>query len=309
VKKRGSRKRGGVPDGKDVDAFDSQIPKAYLQTRSEVWRRSPMVGFMAQIRSRNGAIAGVTNQFDESVADQLEELARDIEKELLSNQDSTPEADGGIHTRGVGRWLHNSSAAGAFPAGVADTLTVDTASGDPSPTTGFYEMPIPDAYQIPANQVYTGSIASMDETDNFAVLLNNKWGNTGASSELVGFVTQTIKNKVNQYAWYRKEVPGFTPTLQISGGRVDGKKLFGESIDIYVSDWGTFRMMPVPVEWMPTAYTGYFLDMKQVKLRVTENVVQMELPNLGGGPREMIQSILGLEMGDPRAHAKINGTA
>ena len=49
--------------------------------------------------------------------------------------------------------------------------------------------------------------------------------------------------------------------------------------------------------------------MKQVQLRVTENMAQMELPNLGGGEREMIQSIIGLEAGDPRAHAKIDGTA
>jgi hypothetical protein len=95
----------------------------------------------------------------------------------------------------------------------------------------------------------------------------------------------------------------------VTSGRVSGNTLFGPSIDIYKSDWGTFTLHPVSNDFMPSAYTGYFLDMKQVSLRVTENNVQMELPNLGGGPREMIQSIIGLEAGDPRAHAKIDGTA
>jgi hypothetical protein len=302
VKKRGNRKRGGVPDGKDINAFDAQNPRDFIQTRSEVWRRAPMVGFLAQIRSRNGAIAGVTNEFDEAVADQLEELKRDMEKEFFSNQDSTRD-DGvnGSHTRALGRFIYDGSA----------TLTINTTDFplDTSPTTGYAELPIPAGYRTPSNQIFTGSIAAMDETADFAALLDAKWGNTGASSELAGFVTQAIKNRINFYTWYQKEVPGFNASVQVTTGRVSGDTFFGPSVDIYKSEWGTYRLFPVSADFMPTLYTGYFLDMKQIRLRVTQNVVQTELPNQGGGPREMIQSIIGLEAGDPRAHAKIDGTA
>lgn len=297
LKSRGNRKRGGIPDGKDVDAFDSQSPKVFVQARSEVWRRAPMVGFIAQIRSKNGGIAGVNNEYNEAVADQLEELKRDIEKEMLSNQDSKPD-DGvnGSQTRGLGRWIYDGSS------------TLDIATGDTSPTTGFNELPIPAAYRTPSTQIYTGSIASMTEED-LGNLIQAKWTNTGASSELRGFVTSAIKNRIGFFSRYEATVAGYTPNVMVTSGRVSGNTLFGTSIDIYKSDWGTFTLHPVSNDFMPTAYTGYFLDMKQVSLRPTENMAQMELPDLGGGPREMIQSIIGLEAGDPRAHSKIYGTA
>lgn len=297
LKSRGSRKRGGVPDGKDVDAFDSQNPKKFVQARSEVWRRNPMVGFIAAIRARNGGVAGVDNEFDDAVADQMEELKRDVETELLSNQDSRPD-DGvnGSQTRGLGRWVYNGT----------NTLTI--ASGDTSSTTGYDELPVPVGYRTPTAQIFTGSIATMTEAD-IAALIQAKWDNTGASSELRGFVTSAIKNKFGVFSRYEADVAGYVSNVRVTGNRQVGNTLFGPTIDIYKSEWGTFTLHPVSTTFMPTAYTGYFLDMKQVMLRPTEMMKPTKLPDLGGGEREMIQSIIGLEAGDPRAHAKIDGTA
>jgi hypothetical protein len=298
VKKRGSRKRGGVPDGKDVDAFDAQNPRDFLQARSEVFRRAPMVGFLAQILSKNGAIAGVKDEMATATADQLVEQKRDIEKELLSNQDSGPD-DGvnGAQTRGLGRWVYNGT----------NTLTLDVL--DPiQTTTGYAELPVPSGYRTPTAQIYTGSIDGMVETD-LQALIQAKWDATGASSELRGFVTSVIKNKIGFFSRNEFLVAGYASNVQVTSGRVSGNTLFGPTIDIYKSDWGTFTLHPVSNDFMPTAYTGYFLDMKQISLRPTENMATLELPDLGGGPREMIQSIIGLEAGDPRAHAKIDGTA
>lgn len=306
VKRRGVRKHGGVPDGKDVNAFDSQNPRDFLQARSEVWRRAPMVGFIAQITSTAGGVAGTKNQFDEAVADQMEEIARDMETEFLSNQDSRPDdAVNGLWTRGVGRWTHNAAATNG------DTLTLGTAAtAIGQPTTGFAELPVPSGYRTPANQIYDGvfgdGISSGLTEDVFAAMIQAKWDNTGASSELRGFVTSTIKNRVGMWSRYDKNVIGATPNVHITSGRVDGTTLMGPMIDIYRSDWGTFTLHPEANEFMPTIYTGYFLDFKQVRLRVTSEVKEQDMPNLGGGPRELIQSIIGLELGDPRAHAKIN---
>ena len=306
VKKRGNRKHGGVPDGKDVNAFDSQNPKDWLQARSEVWRRAPMVGFLAQITSTNGGVAGTANEFDEAVADQMEEIGRDMEAELLSNQDSRAD-DGvnGLWTRGIGRWLHNPAATNG------DTLALGTtATAVGQPTTGFAELPVPADYRTPATQIYDGIFGDGTSTglteDVFAALIQSKWDNTGASSELRGFVTSTIKNRVGLWSKYEKNIAGMTPNVQVTSGRVDGMTLLGPSIDIYKSDWGVFTLHPVANEFMPSMYSAYFLDMKQVQIRRTTAVEEKDLPNLGGGPRELIQAIDGLEAGDPRAHAKIN---
>jgi hypothetical protein len=112
VKSRGARKHGGVPNRKDVNAFDSQNPPDWLQARSEVWRRAPHGRFHRRDREQQrGAVAGVDGQsWRTPKADQLEEIGRDMETEFLSNQDSR--ADDGINglwTRGLGRWLHNAA--------------------------------------------------------------------------------------------------------------------------------------------------------------------------------------------------------
>ena len=153
VKSLGARKKGGVPDGKDVSAFDAQSPKRQLQARGEVFRRAPMVGFIAQAMSEAGGVAGTPSVFNEAKADQMIELKRDMEKELWSNQDSRPD-DGvnGSQFRGFGRWIYDG----------ASTLTL--AAGDLSPTTGYNELPVPSDVRTPGLQIFTGSIAAMTET-------------------------------------------------------------------------------------------------------------------------------------------------
>lgn len=297
VKSYGARKRGGVPDGKDVSAFDSQNPKRQLQARLEVYRRAPMVGFIAQEFSQAGGVAGVPNAMSEAKADQMIEHKRDMEKELWSNQDSR--ADDGLNgsiMRGLGRWIYDGAA----------TLTLDAA--DPSPTTGFYELSIPSDVRTPANQVYTGSIATMSQVQ-FEALIQAKYENTGASSDLRGFVTPVIKNRVGFFSRYQADATGYTSRVFISSGVVSGNTMFGATIDVYKSDWGTFELFPVLTDFMPTSYTGYFLDMAHPRLRSAGTYETTDLPNLGGGPRSLIQSIISIHPGDPRAHCAIRGTA
>ena len=297
VKSYGARKKGGVPDGKDVSAFDAQSPKRLLQARGEVFRRAPMVGFIAQQMSLNGGVAATPNAMNEAKADQLIEHKRDIEKEMWSNQDSRPD-DGvnGSQARGFGRWIYDGAA----------TLTLDPA--DLSPTTGFFELPIPADVRTPANQIYTGSIAAMTQAQ-FEALIQAKYENTGASSDLRGFVTPVIKNRIGFFSRYQPDVSGYTSRVFVSTGFLEGNTLFGATVDVYRSDWGTFELFPILVDFTPTPYTGYFLDMAQPRIRSAGTYDTSDLPNLGGGPRTLIQSILSWFVGDPRAHAKIAGSA
>lgn len=256
-----------------------------------------MVGFIAQLMSQNGGVAGTPNLMSEAVGDQIIEHKRDMEKELWSNQDSRPD-DGvnGSQARGFGRWIYDG----------VSTLTL--ASGDLSPTTGFYELPIPADVRTPSNQIYTGSIATMTE-DQIGALIQAKYENTGASSDLRGFVTPAIKNRFGFMSRYQANVTNYTSNVYVTSGKLEGNTLFGPTVDVYKSDWGTFELFPVLTDFMPTAYTGFFLDMDHPRLRVAKMEAHLELPNLGGGPREMIESILSWFAGDPRAHAKIDGTA
>ena len=300
LKSYGTRKPGGVPDGKDVNAFDAQSTKRQLQARGEAFRRAPMVGFIAQEMSLAGGVAGVPNQMAEAKADALLEHKRDIEKELWSNQDSRPD-DGinGSKMRGMGRWIYD---------GVA-TLVIDPS--DPSPTTGYYELPVPADVRTPARQIYTGSISAMPQTgaNSFEDMIQGKYEATGASSDLRGFVNPSIKNRIGFFSRYQPDVTGYSSRVYITTGQLEGTTLFGATVDVYRSDWGTFELFPVLSDFTPTPYTGYFLDMAQPRLRSAGTFEQTDLPNMGGGPRSLIQSILSIFPGDPRAHCKIAGSA
>lgn len=297
VKSLGARKPGGVPDGKDVSAFDAQSPKKQLQARGEVYRRAPMVGFIAQEMSQQGGVAGVPNAMTEARADQMIELKRDVEKEIWSNQDSVPD-DGvrGSKMRGLGRWIYEGTA----------TLTLDP-NDNWSPATGWGELNIPAGFTTPSNQIYTGSIASMTQAQ-FDALIQAKYENTGASSDLRGFVTPVIKNRIGFFSRYQPDVTSYSSRVFVSTGFLEGNTLFGASVDVYKSDWGTFELFPVLTDFTPTAYTGYFLDMDHPRLR-SNGVWEQPLPDLGGGPRKELKWLCSIFPGDPRAHAKIAGTA
>lgn len=297
LKSMGSRKPLGVPDGKDYSAFESQNPRVAVQARGTVARRAVMVGFIAQLMSLRGGLAGIPNLMTDALADQLIEIKRDIEKEMWSNQDSRPD-DGvnGSKARGFGRWIYDG----------ASTLTLD--ANDLSPTTGFYELPIPASVRTPSNQIYTGSIATMSE-DQIGAIIQAKYENTGASSDLRGYLTPVIKNRFGFMSRYQPNVTNYTSTVFVTTGKLQGNTLFGPTVDVYKSDWGTFELFPVLTDFMPTAYTAFFLDMDHPRIRPGVMFEKEELPDLGGGPREGNKSIFSWFVGDPRAHAKIDGTA
>lgn len=298
VKSMGSRIPLGVADGKDISVFNTQNPKATYQARGVVARRAIMIGFIAEAMAKAGGVAGETSLFDEAEADQLIETKRDMEKELWGNQDSR--ADDGVNgskSRGMGRWIYEGTA----------TLTLD-ALDTYSATTGFGELPVPASARTPSNQIYTGSIASLTE-DLFQGLIQAKYENTGASSDMRGFVTPTIKSRIGFFSRYQPTVSSYTSSVYVTSGKVMGNTLFGASVDVYKSDWGTFELFPVLTDFMPTSYTGFFLDMDHPRIRSAEMFSKKDLPDLMGGPRQGVQSILSWFPGDPRAHCKIDGTA
>lgn len=286
AKSYGDRKRESPPDGKDVNAFDMQSPKVVLQARAEEFRRAPMVGEQAQAVSEAGGVAGTRNLFNEARADQMLEIGRDVEKAIWSSTDSRP-SDGvnGSQFRGMDKWLSRGP---------------------------FNELAVPAAAQIPANQIFSGSISDINvwNEDALGALIQAKYENTGASSDLRGFVTPIIKNAIGFFSRYQPNVTAYTSAVFVTTGKLQGNTLFGPTVDIYKSDWGTFELFPVLTDFMPSTRHGFFLDMDQPRIRVMGGAKeQRDLPDLGGGPRSLIKWILSLLPGHPPAHCKIAAAA
>lgn len=288
LKTRGARKAGGVADGQDVQAYDKTPSRGELSFRAEKYWRHPMVGDIAE----GNDIAGIKSEFAEAVADQSVELKRDIEVEMLSDQDSSTNggAEGGSTTRGLGRWVN------------AGELAISDAN-----------CPIPVGLRTPSAQVYTSAIGTIDSGLTEAVvkgLLRSRWDSTGDNGQLMGFVGKNIQDRFSDFSTYQ---PNVTNTLAVVRTVREGfgtGTFLSQYVDIYKSGpYGAFTLMPVNTSLLPDAYRGYFLDMSQVEIRSRYWFREKELPDMGGGPRKEIASLVALIAGDPRSHVKIAATA
>jgi hypothetical protein len=285
----GDLKPGGVRDGADVKAFDSNPNREPISFRPEKYRRAPMVGDLA----RGDDIAGVSDagsdEWEEALSTQMILHKRDIEKEILSEQDSSigGGAEGGTTMRGFGRWIN----AGELP---------------------FSELPVPQGAATPAAQIYTGILGDGITTglteDVVSGLLQARWDATGDSGQLVGLLGTAIKNRFAFFSKYKANVTNATVIIRTQAKDYDSHELDSPSIDVYNSDWGSFSLIPVSTLYLPDAKTGYFLDMSQCELRSRYWMREKPLPDLGGGPRELIESFVALIPGDLRSHVKIHAT-
>ncbi len=286
----GGFKPGGVADGKDVGAFDSQPVREGISFRPEKYRRAPMVGELLE----GDDIAGVNSEWMEAIADQTIMHKRDMEKEFLSDQDSSANggAEGGTTGRGLGRWINNTAQAGGL---------------------SYSELPVPQGAQTPAAQIFIGSIGDGVTTglteDVISTLLQSRWDLTGDSSKLVGLLGAALKNRFSFFSKYKANVANATVIVRTNTDDFTSGELNGAAVDVYQSDWGTFSLLPVSTIFLPDQYRGYFIDSEHVEIRSRYWMREKSLPDLGGGPRELIESFVALIPGDLRSHVKIAGAA
>jgi hypothetical protein len=97
--------------------------------------------------------------------------------------------------------------------------------------------------------------------------------------------------------------------VYITTGKLEGTTLFGPTVDVYKSDWGTFQLFPVLTDFTPSTTWGLFIDMAHPRIRSAGTDMYDDLPDLGGGPRGLLESIISVLPGDLRSYAKIDATA
>lgn len=288
AKVMGDLKAGGVADGRDVSVFDSNPPREQISFRPEVFRRAPMVGFLAKDEVIAGLGAG--GELAEALGDQMILHKRDMEKEFLSEQASSVNggAEGGTVTRGIGKWL--------------SALSSD-----------FSELVPGSGSRIPAAQIYTGAIGdgmATGLTEAVAKgLLQARWDLTGDSGQVTGFMGTYIKNRFADFKEYKPNISNTTVIVRTNTESYTAGDLRNASVDVFNSEWGSYALIPVNTVFLPDAYTGYFLDMAQVEIRSRFWMRERPLPDFGGGPRSLIDSFVALIPGDLRSHIKIDATA
>lgn len=287
----------GIPENKDVDAWESDTQQPLYGRSQKFWRR-PHVTVEANTINRAPADFG---KMDSQVRKKTEEQKRDIETKLLGDGDSRDD-DGliGREFMGLGRFINDAVSVGV--AGAALTFT-DT------------QTAIPPAYRTPTAQIYVGALTTggvltfTGETIN--TMLQNRYDSFGPSPAFEGFVDALLKRHFTKIERYVINMTGFTPVQQRMGPTFSDRRYIDFGSDLWDTDFGT---LPINlISWAPRTSTGalsgrgYFIDMANQALRPSGlYLTNQPQEDKGAGPRSLIQSILGPAYGDPRSHLKID---
>lgn len=263
----------GVPDSQDATSFeDTQANRALCRSRVMKQWRNPKVSDLAENVTDQAADGG--SKMAQAKAKSIVELKQDMELTALGTQDSSAQTSAtvGAVTRGLGSWIATSAQA-------------DTATAIPA---GFFPA---------SGQVATSAASTFDE-DELRALLQARYETVKAKGDLTALCGTTVKNRISDFS--RLDVAGATTT---GVRRFDGKvSEISTMIEIYRGDYGSVKVMLDL--FLPTAKTIYILDMNHLEVRATRSPNFKDLPDLGGGPRGIIDCVWALVNKNPQAHCR-----
>lgn len=292
----------GIPENKDVDVFEGDVQYRLYGRSQKFWRR-PHVTVEQNTINRSPADFG---KYAGQVRKKVEEQKRDIQMRALSDADSRD--DDGVNGRefqAIGRYVNDTTSVGS--AGVALTFT-DT------------QTAVPAQFRTPTAQIYTGALyvttsgAITDLTfteDTLNGMLQSRWDALGESSDLKCFCDAIFNTHLTRIERYRKTLTGWTPTGQSQMATQASRDFLLYGAKMIETDYGNISIYLT--QWLPRRSDGtmsgraYWLDMAGMALRPSGlYLTHQQLEDKGAGPRGLIQSILGIQYGDPRAHCKVD---
>ena len=278
VEHMGARRTDPIPENKDVDGFEGDDQKKLWQRAQKFWRTPRVSTEMERIVDNVDETKG---RYKKQVTKKTKEQKRDIETVLLSDQDAKEDSGVlGYATMGMGRIINDGTLA------FGDSLTA-----------------IPADYRTPAAQIYTGTLTDFDE-DDLKAILKSIADNTGQINEFTLFAGSTLKQFISDtFGNYRPNKEGYTVVVRTQTQAVDKRKFMAAVVDIYEGEFGIFDVEWTP--YLPSPKRGYLVDMDDKALRPGFYLEHEELPYQGGGRSGLIESILGMDYGDPRSDGKI----
>ena len=283
----------GVSDGTDSTDFeDPGAQRARLYTFCQELKRDVMVGNQAEEVSD---VAAITSEFSHGLQKKTEELSRDIEGTLCGTQNHQRVASSKAPylLRGLFSWISNTAQSG--------------------------EYPVDSNYLTPAGAIYSGALTSFDEQTHFQVMLRTQFDQgRRANADYTLLCGSQVKTYItNNFTKYKGSDTNTYAAVRIYGqnpydGMTEGGKLFA-NITLYEGDFGIVKMVPSvflgrDVDATSGQKYAALLDMTMWQLRFHTKPKVKSLPDLGGGPRATIRSILSLACLNPLVAGKIIGS-
>jgi hypothetical protein len=291
---------GGVLDGIDATAanWENEVANrarvgAYVQ---KMWRVPAVSDFAENVSDVAGV--GKEEEMANCVAKAIEELKRDIEATTCSDQPMQLQTGSVPYlSRGLGLWINNA------------TVTIAGATTGASTTANDTVLPIPTLYIAPTASILQGVSSSPLTEAQVQTLFASVFAQTGRQGEFAGLISANLKMAFTSFSLFQPQSSTVLPVRRIAADEGEIKA----SIDVYHGDFGRVTLHPTlfngyPANYpigTPDLYRGYFLDMDKLALRFNRRPRFVPLPDLGGGPRGIVDAIFGLQVNNPLGHVKI----
>jgi hypothetical protein len=277
----------GVMDGTDVTTYENMMAgRARLQGRIQIFMHAPMVSLLAQEVSDVAAI-GKRQEMAKSIVKAIEMLKRDMECAFCSDVDSQAQSGGATpyRTRGLGVWIQNG----------AQT-----------------DLPVSASYRTPTASIDATATASFTE-----VILNgvmqSVWDQTGTDGTFQLVCGRTLRTKISSFTQYQTAATNVMAAIKTFTQNANERKITA-TIDVYEGDFGTIELFPTAWNANDQAAAvqrarGYLLEMDLLQLIYHTMPQRKPLPDLGGGPRELVYAIAGLAVLNPLGLGKFAATS
>ena len=200
---------------------------------------------------------------------------RDIEATLCSSQETAQETSSAPYqTRGLGKWIQN---------GAQSTL------------------PVPADFRTPTGSIKSVATSSAVEED-LRGILQSIYEQTGESDKtFYGLCGTTMKKTISEFTLFTPR----TNNLVVSNRDTDDNRL-STAVDIIETDFGTVALNLSSFLEQDARSSGaydatkgqktlFILNMSQLEASFAEETSVRELPDLGGGPRSIIESVFSLK--------------
>lgn len=274
VEVKPNRKTGGATDGQDVDGYEKGGPRYAVEIRAQEFRRTYGVGQQSQEIVEDTA---VPDQMAKLRLDYSKEIIKDIEAKVLSSDVSAEDEgtpDKGSRMGGLGYLL----------SAPADSMT---------------DKPINTTIRTPANQRYTGTYANFNEAA-LVDMMEARRNLTGQSAELLAMIGTQIQRKFDTFENYLPDLASHTVTLR-NMQNVGQKREIQRGVRFYSGSFGYLELMIN--DFLPSQKRAYILDMTQLSmLPMGKGAEKKPLPDMGGGPRELLKMTFAYKPTDVRAH-------
>ncbi len=266
----------GVADGVDVGEFeDAAKDRRLISNYCQKVRRTAMVGDIAEnVSNVAGAKSG---ELARALDKKTEEISRDIEAILCSDQDAQQELDKNTpyKTRALGAWLK---------------------------ATAGTVLPVPTQYLTPAAAINTTPIGNLSEDADVRPLLKTIFQNHGKSEDLTLLCGTDLKEAFTNFTRFKGADANTYGTIRSYNADLDGGKIIN-NITLYEGDFNKVKLVPSLLlarsltdgtVTVSTNRRGYVLPLSVTQLRWNRMPRVKQLVDNGGGPRALIDAIFGL---------------